>query len=75
MAKDKSIKSFDTAVQHELQKHAAKGANAVKEWLEKWMKPFYEAKAGCEGACKSAMGVNPSPFFQAGWNASGVNND
>lgn len=75
MSKDKSIIGFDTAVEHEVQKHAAKGADAVKAWLDSWMKPFYESAADCEGACKGASNYNPYATFKKGWDASGANSD
>jgi RHS repeat-associated protein len=75
MAHDRSIHDFDTAVEHELQKHLQKGADSVQKWLNSWMHDVYETKDDCEVACKAAMGFDPTPTFRNGFNESNVNND
>jgi RHS repeat-associated protein len=75
MAHDQSIHGFDSAVDHELNKHVRKGVDAVKNWLDSWMKDSYSTKEGCEGDCSVASGFDPSGIFRAAFNKSASTND
>jgi hypothetical protein len=75
MAHDTSVHDFDSAVQHELNKHIAEGADSVRRWLDLWMHDTYPSKGECEGACSGARGVDPSAIFRAGYDASQANHD
>jgi RHS repeat-associated protein len=75
MAHDRSIHNFDTAVQHELNKHVSKGVDAVHAWLDLWMKDSYPNKEECEGACSAAGRFDPSNMFRNAFNASAATND
>jgi RHS repeat-associated protein len=75
MAHDRSIHGFDSAVDHELNKHVRKGVDAVKSWLDSWMKDSYSTKDGCEGDCSTASGFDPSGIFRNAFNKSASTND
>jgi RHS repeat-associated protein len=75
MAHDPLIHSFNSAVDHELNKHVMKGVDAVRRWMDGWMKDSYASEDECKGVCTSATNVDPSGIFSNAFNKSAVNSD
>jgi hypothetical protein len=75
MAKDPTIVNFQTAVDHEVNKHIAFAAAAVEKWAKSIETPM--SKAQCKATCKSAKTLDNVAFgiFKYAWNQSQVIND
>jgi len=75
MAHDPTIVNFQTAVDHEVNKHIGVAADAVRAWATRY-ESVSSDKATCKTGCANAGLQNVAQsMFLAAWNASGVNND